>query len=98
MNIFENYTAIQLEVAKHNPLFAVVSNVEYAPFHSQLMYMLRRRDVDLFISMKVSQVEHRWGLPGYSAPNFLQCSGNVRPTTLPFGRTIINKQISLKTA
>ena len=100
LNIFENYTAIQLEIARHNPLFAVVSNVWYAPFLSQLMYMLRRRDMDLFISLKVSPVEHRWGLPGYSAPNFLRCSGNVRPTTLPcsFGRTIINKQISLKSA
>ena len=74
MNIFENYTVIQLEIAKRDPGFAVVNNVGYAPFHSQLMYMLRQRDVDVFISLKVSPVERRWGLPGYSAPNFLQCN------------------------
>lgn len=35
MNIFENYTAIELEIAKRDPDFAVVSNAGYAPFHSQ---------------------------------------------------------------
>ena len=33
MNIFDNYTAIELEIAKRNPGFAVVSNVGYAPFN-----------------------------------------------------------------
>ena len=74
VKIFEIHTAIQLEIAKRDPGFAVVSNVGYAPSHSQLMHMLRQRDVDVFISLKVIPLEHRWGLPGYSAPNFLQCS------------------------
>ena len=47
MKIFENYTAIQIEIAKRDPGFAVVSNVGYTPFHSQWMYMLRQRDVDV---------------------------------------------------
>lgn len=33
LNIFENYTAIELEIAKRDPGFALVSNVGYAPFH-----------------------------------------------------------------
>ena len=36
LNIFENYAAIEHEIAKHDPGFAVVGNVGYAPFHSQL--------------------------------------------------------------
>lgn len=52
VNIFEIHTAIQLQIAKRDPGFAVVSNVGYAPFHSQLMHMLRQRDVDVFISLK----------------------------------------------
>ena len=74
VNISEIHTAIQLEIANRDPGFAVVSNVGYASFHSQLMHMLRQRDVDVFISLKVRPLEHRWGLPGCSAPNFLQCS------------------------
>ena len=34
MKIFETYIAIQLEIAKRDPGFAVVSNVGYTPFHS----------------------------------------------------------------
>ena len=75
MNIFENYTALELEIAKRDPGFAVVSNVGYAPFHSQLMYLLQQRGVDV----SVSPVEHWWRLPGYSTPNFLQCSTEKRP-------------------
>ena len=59
VNIFENYTVIQLEIAKRHPGFAMVSSLGYTPFHSQLIYMLRQRDVDVFISLKVSPVEHR---------------------------------------
>ena len=75
LNIFENYTALELEIAKRDPGFAVVSNVGYAPFHSQLMYLLQKRGVDV----SVSPVEHWWRLPGYSTPNFLQCSTEKRP-------------------
>ena len=35
MNIFETYTANQLEIAKSDRGFAVVRNVGYTPFHSQ---------------------------------------------------------------
>ena len=65
MNIFENYTAIELEIAKRDPGFAVVSNVGYAPFHSQLMYLLQQRGVDV----SVSPVEHRWRLPSAALKN-----------------------------
>ena len=81
VKIFEIHADIQLEIAKRDPGFAVVSNVGYAPFHSQLMHMLRQRDVDVFISLKVSPLEHRWGLPGYSATNFLECSIEKWPVT-----------------
>lgn len=47
MNIYENYTAIQFEIAKRDPLFAVVSNVGYAPFHSQSLYLLQQRGEDV---------------------------------------------------
>lgn len=45
LNIFENYTAIQPEIAKLNTDFALVSNVRHVPFHSQLMYLLQQRGV-----------------------------------------------------
>ena len=47
LNIFDNYTAIELEIAKRNPGFAVVSNVEYAPFIRQLLDMLQQRGLDV---------------------------------------------------
>ena len=34
LNVYEIYTAIEFEIAKRDPVFAVVSNVGYAPFHS----------------------------------------------------------------
>lgn len=36
LNIFENYTAIEHEIAKRDLGFAVVGNVGYAPLHRQL--------------------------------------------------------------
>lgn len=44
LNIYEDYTAIEFEIAKRDPLFAVVSNLGYAPFHSQSLYLLQQRD------------------------------------------------------
>lgn len=47
LNIFDNYTAIELEIAKRNRSFAVVSNAGYAPFNRQLLDMLQQRGVDV---------------------------------------------------
>lgn len=72
VKIFEIHTAIQLEIAKRDPGFAVVSNVGYAPFHSQLYnaYATTKRHGCFYIP-KSQSVRTPVGAARLQRPQFL---------------------------